>query len=118
MPSISIPAVTVAVATATSAGVVTVTADNGALLFPGAWGWIYKTDGSASTKIKLLAISADNVTLKVRTFPNNADEYANGQQGGPHYTTTDLSAYNTGSALSFNIQSVPVDPNYVRRSLP
>lgn len=121
MPSVAVPASSNAVATATSAGIVTIT--NAVNVFAGAWGWLYKTDGSASKRVKILStsVSGGTTTCKVRVFPDGADEYGFGQAvtvGGnaPNYDVSDVSAFNTGSRFDTSPQQVPIDPSYVTRT--
>jgi hypothetical protein len=119
MPSIAIPASTTPITGASALGVLTFSAAD---VYPGSWGWLSKTDGSGSPKkVKVLSVSPNSsaaTTANVRVFPNNADEYANGQQAGAFYTNQDVSAFATGSALYINIQTVPIDPAFNKRSLP
>ena len=119
MPSVSIPASSTAITGASALGVITFAASD---IYPGSWGWLSKTDGSGSPKkVKILSVSPNSsaaTSATVRVFPNNADEFGNGQQAGPFYTTQDVSAFNTVSTLYINIQSVPVDPAFSKRSLP
>ena len=119
MPSVAIPPSSNTVATATAAGIVTIT--NAVNVFPGAWGWITKTDGSAQKRVKVLSVSVSGTTstLKCQVYPDNADSYGFGQAGfSPQYTESDLSAFNTGSALMLEAGTVPIDPAFSIRNLP
>ena len=118
MPSISIQAGQAAITGASTLGVLTVATTDIPNIFPGAWAWLAKTDGSGSPKkVKVIKIiSASGGTFLVRVFPNNADEYANGQQAGAFYTFQDVSAFAAVSTIYWNTQSVPVDPAFTQRN--
>jgi type IV secretory pathway TrbF-like protein len=117
MPSISIQAGTAAVTSASALGVVTVSTTDIVNIYPGAWAWLYKTNGSNQVRVKIISIiSAAAGTFQVRVFNNQADEYGNGQQAGAFYTFKDVSTFATASAISWNTQSVPVDPAFSKRN--
>ena len=117
MPSISIQAGTAAVTAATALGVLTVATTDIGNIYPGAWAWLYKTSGASQVKVKIISIiSATAGTFQVRVFANNADEFGNGQQAGAFYTFSDVSGFATGSAISWNTQSVPIDPALQKRN--
>jgi hypothetical protein len=115
MPSISIQAGSIAITAASNKGVLTVGAPT-TLIFPGAWGWLAKNDGSSQVRIKVIQLLS-TTTFLVRVFPNDADEYGNGQsKTQPFYTFTDVSTYNTSSSFWWSTQSVPIDPSYSTRN--
>jgi hypothetical protein len=102
MPNISAPETSVAVTGASATGTITVA---NATLFKDAKCWLFKTDGSASARVKIVSLISTTGCKAVR-FPNDDD----GQF--PGYGYSDLSAFNTGSAISMDRQVVPVDPAF------
>lgn len=97
------------ISAATALGVLTVGSTAG--LYPGAKAWVFKTDGSAQTRVKILDILSAT-TLQVRGYKNN-DENA-----PPSYGLTDMTAYAAGSAICMEAQTAPVDPAFVKRHVP
>lgn len=109
--NISVPEAFCAITGATALGVVTVSAADCLLLFPGARAWLCKDDGSARARVKILSrLSA--TTIKVRRYKND-DENAT-----PQYGTSDMSAFNATSHISQEIQTAPVDDQYNVRTIP
>ena|SRR6185437_7459088 len=116
MPSISVPDAFVAI-TGSSKNTLTVAAADGALIYPGTYGWVSKDDASATARVKILAVSADNTTITCRVVPNNADEFGNGYPNFSYDSVGTLAGFSTVSHLAVNRQTAPVDPSFTRRNL-
>lgn len=97
---------TQAISAATALGVLTVTST--ADLYPGTNAWVYKTDGSAQQRVKILFIISAT-TLQVRGYKNNDEN------SPPSYGLSDMTAFTAGSAISMETQTAPVDPAFAKR---
>lgn len=117
MPSISIQAGSAPITGASALGVLTALAADVTNVYPSAWCWLAKTDGSGNpVKVKVIKILS-TTTFLVRVFDNQADEYGNGQQAGAFYTFSDVSTFATASTLYWNTQSVVVNPAFTPRNI-
>jgi hypothetical protein len=120
MPSIAVPAVSLAVSAATSAGVVTVASTTD--LYPGTNAWLGLSNGNSAIRVRILKI-INATTFLVRRWPTKpADEFrvAHDQEnyGAPNYGVSDVSAYNGSSRISVERQTAPVDPAFSKRIVP
>lgn len=95
-------AVTTAVTAATAKGVITVGSGKAVPIYPGTLAWVYKSDGSAQARVKIIEVSGDTVT--VRRFKND-DENA-----VPQYGRSDMSGFATGAFISLDAQLAPANP--------
>ncbi len=90
-----------AVTAATNKGLLTV-ADN-TVLYPGTFGWLTKNDGSASTRVYIVArVGANQVSA--RAVASGTEQTV----PAPSYGRSDLSAYNAASSLCIEAQTAPV----------
>lgn len=106
MPSVIVPRVFQAVTVATAKGVLTVGSTTD--LFPGANAWVNKDDGSARARVKILAILSAT-TLSVRRYANDDERSA------PNYGLSDMTGFNGASHLNQELQTAPVNPDFVKR---
>lgn len=120
MPSVAVPEAFCVVTTATAKGVLTVSASDCLLLFPGANAWVSKDDGSATARVKILS-RLSTTTILVRRYPNDSETTKNFTvlAPAPSYGTSDMSAF-TGSIAHIcqEAQTAPVDPSFSVRTVP
>ncbi len=107
MASIEIPEVTVNVLDADATGFLDV--DDGSGIYPGALAWLFKNDGSVSSRLKVVKTAGNR--LWVRVFPGN-DEAA-----PPSFGYSNVSAYATVSRLCQERQVVRVNPDHTKASI-
>lgn len=123
MPSIAIQSAFIAITAATNKGLLTVGAGQTAYLFPGAYAWLCKDDGSANARVKILAVDATNNTVTVRIMPTRQDPFSttyvqSETNPPPSYGLSDVSAFNGSSHICQEAQTAPIDPTYAKRVVP
>lgn len=109
MSNIAVHENTQAISAATALGVLTVGSTAG--LFSGTKAWVYKTDGSAQSRVKILDIISAT-TLQVRGYK------LNNENAPPDYGLTDMSGFAAGSAITMETQTAPVDLSFAKRHVP
>lgn len=128
MPSIAVPEAFIAVTAATATGVLTVGSGNTANLYPGAYAWLAKDDGSLSYRIKILSVDATANTVKARRMPvkqvqtpgSSTPIFADSETNPPpRYGLTNFLPFNgVACHICQERQTAPVDPSYAKRTVP
>jgi hypothetical protein len=124
MPSIAVPEAFIAVTAATAVGLLTVGSGNTANLYPGAYAWLAKDDGTLSYRIKILAVDSTANTVLARRMPIKQDRFSQtyvDDEGNPppSYGLTDFSTFNgVGCHICQERQTAPIDPSFSKRSVP
>lgn len=116
MPSIAIQEAFVAISTATTKGVLTVTSTD--YLYPGALAWVCLDSGASRARVKILAILS-STTLLVRRFANDSENTIGFtvRAPAPSYGLSDMSAFSGSAHICQEAQTAPVDPSFTRRVL-
>jgi hypothetical protein len=91
-----------AITAATNKGLVTVSSNT--TLYPGAYAWITKSDGSGTPLRVLIVKRVGTTQVQVRQVYSGT-EYT---IPAPSYGFTDVSAFNTGSSICQEAQTAPV----------